>query len=179
MSSSSVSSSTTTTTQVTRTQLKPADSRQTCHSAALRPQHGFSQLDLSRGGDGGRRINYGLVTVLLSSVIQSVGLRKPKQQKNTRNPKLHRLKNPISYSRGHYSAYKSKFIHADTDFSQLRTKWSINTGSRETNLWSNCTHEFISPLVWAFSCILPVPITVLLYCKTRHFIKNYYGICAF
>lgn len=49
MSSSSVSSSTTTTTQVTRTQLKPADSRQTCHSAALRPQHGFSQLDLSRG----------------------------------------------------------------------------------------------------------------------------------
>lgn len=55
MSSSSVSSSTTTTTQVTRTQLKPADSRQTCHSAALRPQHGLSQLDLSRGAEGGRR----------------------------------------------------------------------------------------------------------------------------
>lgn len=77
----------------------------------------------------------------------------------------------ISYSRGHYSAYKSKFIHADTDFSQLRTKWSINTGSRETNLWSNCTHEFISLLIWAFSCILPVPIKVLLYCKTGRFIK--------
>lgn len=54
MSSSSVSSSTTTTTQVTRTQLKPADSRQTCHSAALRPQHGFSQLELGRGREVGR-----------------------------------------------------------------------------------------------------------------------------
>lgn len=49
MSSSSVSSSTTRTTQATRKQLKPADSRQTCHSAALLPQHGFRQLDLSWG----------------------------------------------------------------------------------------------------------------------------------
>ena len=36
-------------TQATRKQLKPADSRQTCHSAALRPQHGFSQFDLTGG----------------------------------------------------------------------------------------------------------------------------------
>lgn len=56
MSSSSVSSSTTRMTQATRKQLKPADSRQTCHSAALRPQHGFSQFDLTGGErdrDGG------------------------------------------------------------------------------------------------------------------------------
>lgn len=53
MSSSSVSSTTTRTTQATRKQLKPADSRQTCHSAALRPQHGFSQFDLTGGEDGG------------------------------------------------------------------------------------------------------------------------------
>ena len=32
--------------QATRTQLKPALSRHTCHSATLWPQHGFSQLDL-------------------------------------------------------------------------------------------------------------------------------------
>lgn len=50
MSSSSSSSTTTRMTQATRKQLKPADSRQTCHSAALRPQHGFSQFDLSGGG---------------------------------------------------------------------------------------------------------------------------------
>ena len=49
MSSSSVSSSTTRMTQLTRKQLKPADSRQTCHSAARLPQHGFSQFDLTRG----------------------------------------------------------------------------------------------------------------------------------
>ncbi len=49
MRSSSVSNSTTRMTQATRKQLKPADSRQTCHSAALRPQHGFSQFDLMVG----------------------------------------------------------------------------------------------------------------------------------
>lgn len=52
MSSSSVSSTTTRMTQATRKQLKPADSRQTCHSAALRPQHGFSQFDLTKGRGG-------------------------------------------------------------------------------------------------------------------------------
>lgn len=51
MSNSTVSSSTTRMTQATRKQLKPADSRQTCHSAARRPQQGFSQLDLRGGGD--------------------------------------------------------------------------------------------------------------------------------
>lgn len=40
-------------TQATRKKLKPADSRQTCHSAALRPQHGFNQLDLVGGERGG------------------------------------------------------------------------------------------------------------------------------
>ena len=55
MSSSSVSSSTTRMTQATRKQLKPADSRQTCHSAALRPQHGFSQFDLTGGEEEERR----------------------------------------------------------------------------------------------------------------------------
>lgn len=33
-------------TQATRKQLKPALSKHTCQSAALLPQHGFSQLDL-------------------------------------------------------------------------------------------------------------------------------------
>lgn len=59
MSSSSISSSTTRMTQATRKQLKPADSRQTCHSAALRPQHGFSQFDLTDGGRGGERMEGG------------------------------------------------------------------------------------------------------------------------
>ena len=55
MSSSRISRSTTRMTQATRKQLKPAESRQTCHSAALRPQHGFSQFDLSLWGREGRR----------------------------------------------------------------------------------------------------------------------------
>lgn len=46
MSSSRVSKSTTKMTQATRKQLKPALSKHTCQSAALLPQHGFSQLDL-------------------------------------------------------------------------------------------------------------------------------------
>lgn len=46
MSSSSDRKSTTRTTQATRTQLKRALSRQTCHRATRRPQQGFSQFDL-------------------------------------------------------------------------------------------------------------------------------------
>lgn len=46
MSSSRVSKTTTKMTQATRKQLKPALSKHTCQSAALLPQHGFSQLDL-------------------------------------------------------------------------------------------------------------------------------------
>lgn len=49
MSSSSDRKSTTRMTQATRTQLKPALSRQTCHRATRRPQQGFSQFDLWEG----------------------------------------------------------------------------------------------------------------------------------
>lgn len=47
MSSSNDRKSTTRMTQATRIQLKPALRRQTCHRATRRPQHGFSQLDLT------------------------------------------------------------------------------------------------------------------------------------
>lgn len=53
MSSSKDRKSTTRITQATRMQLKPALSRQTCHRATRRPQHGFSQLDLKEQGRGG------------------------------------------------------------------------------------------------------------------------------
>lgn len=49
MSSSSDRKSTTRMTQATRTQLKPALSRQTCHRATRRPQQGFSHFDLWKG----------------------------------------------------------------------------------------------------------------------------------
>lgn len=55
MSSSSDRNSTTRMTQATRTQLKPALSRQTCHKATRRPQHGFSQLDLREETEPGVR----------------------------------------------------------------------------------------------------------------------------
>lgn len=50
MRSSSVSNTTTKITLATNKELKPALSKQTCHRAALLPQHGFNQLDL-RGQD--------------------------------------------------------------------------------------------------------------------------------
>jgi hypothetical protein len=68
MSSSRHSSTTTRMTQATRKQLKPALSRHTCHRAALRPQHGFSQLDLTP--EGGRNAETKLNVMICKSEME-------------------------------------------------------------------------------------------------------------